>query len=99
MKSPAGASNSGNQPSSRSTGDEFRDIRSQCAKSQALAQEEGDVQRTQAQVRAARLGSTAASGEELVQAVKERDEQRHKFKERGFKTQHAGVLGMLGWIL
>ena len=94
MKPPAAATSSanGNRPSLRSSGHEFRSIQSQVAKAQPLAQAE-------AQITTARPESATASEGEYVKAVKKRDRQRIKVRKREFKAQHAGILGMLAWIL
>ena len=107
MTSPSSVS--ANRPPSRSPGVEFRTIKAQWAKAQAMADTEASqaqAQLAQAEVQG-KIGpggcgswkSSAADEEELFNALKERDEQRNKIKEREFKLQHLGILGLLGWIL
>lgn len=88
-------------------GDEYRRIKTQWANAQLLAEEEArNAARATAAAAAAaqqKLGRKtkpgAASEEDLVKAVKERDVQRNKAKEREFKVMHGGVLGLLGWFM
>ncbi|PGH09930.1 hypothetical protein AJ79_05546 [Helicocarpus griseus UAMH5409] len=100
------------QPQSpKSSPKQFRNLKAQWASAKALAEEE-EAQKAAAQrikhrsllseaAGAGRRGADtgAASEQELIKAVKERDVQRNKLKESVFKIEHAGVLGVLGWFL
>ncbi|PGH04717.1 phosphatidylinositol glycan, class O [Blastomyces parvus] len=94
------------QAQPESSTNEFRKIKAQWASAKALAEEEEAAAQKLAAAqrikqRTAALGEVreTAGEEAMVKAAKERDVLRNKLKERLFKIEHAGVLGVLGWFL
>ena len=84
--------------------DEYRNIQAQWAKAKAFAEKEA-IASERARVGAnndvakSKLKKGAASEEELLKIVKEKDRKRNKAKETEFKMQHAGIVGVLVWFL
>ncbi|KAK2739190.1 mannose-ethanolamine phosphotransferase gpi13 [Myotisia sp. PD_48] len=94
--SKSGAESSpGTQSNTQASSQEFRDIKAKWA--QLLAEEEAK-RAAKLQRNIQRSKRVPASEAELLNAAKERDVQRNKQKEKEFKIQHAGILGLLGWI-
>ncbi|KAI1942479.1 mannose-ethanolamine phosphotransferase gpi13 [Ophidiomyces ophidiicola] len=82
------------------SGAEYRKIQTQWANAQLLAEEEArNAARIRTQHLSRRAKQGAASEEELMKEVKQRDIQKNKVKEKEFKVAHGGVLALLGWLV
>ncbi|EEP78660.1 conserved hypothetical protein [Uncinocarpus reesii 1704] len=99
-KDPSGSAGSRPAAAAQPSSSEYRQIKAQWANAQLLAEEE-ERNAARARMLEARRKTRhgAASEEELIKAVRQRDVQRNKAKEKGFKTVHGGVLGLFGWLM
>ncbi|EER29997.1 hypothetical protein CPC735_013150 [Coccidioides posadasii C735 delta SOWgp] len=94
-----GESATGTLAPGQSPSSEYRQIKAQWANAQLLAEEEARNAARARQHFRRRTRPWAASEEELMKAVKDRDAQRNKAKEKEFTIMHSGVLGLLAWVL
>ena len=78
---------------------ESRKIKAQWANAQLLAEEEARQAAARAAAETPKRKQGAASESELMNEMKKADIQKNKVKEREFKRQHFGILGIFVWLL